>query len=310
MTGQEFTRLANNYYNSKGVLVDYERITLDSHLINYINENKDSVKKKFKVAFCWICLNEPYWQYAENMIQGAKRFFLPGHDVSYFVWSDMPKDKISAMTVFETEPMPWPMPTLMRYHLFLQQEEILNKYDYFFFCDVDMQFVNIVGDEILGKGLTAALHPGYCTRKELYPPYEPDKQSASFIQRPGKVVNDNGKPRYMPMYFAGGLMGGVAKKFLKACKKMKDLVDKDLAKNRIPIWNDESVWNKYLEKTPEDLVVLTPSYIYPDSLIKEYYIPVVWGQDYQPKIVTLTKQFTISKEGGDAVSKMIGGING
>ena len=86
---------------------------------------------------------------------------------------------------------------------------------------------------------------------------------------------------------------------------MKNLVDTDMINNYIPIWNDETAWNKYLEKTPDDLVVLTPSYIYPDSLIKEYYEPKVWGCSYQPKIITLTKKFTTSKEGGDAVAKML-----
>lgn len=305
LTAEDFTRLANNYYQSQNIPVEYQRIVFDSNLMNYVSNGISNPPKKFKVAFCWICLNEPYWQYAENMIKGAKQFFLPGHDVDYFVWSDMPTDKIPGMTVFPTESMPWPMPTLMRYHLFLQQEEKLKEYDYVFYCDVDMQFVNIVGDEILGTGLTAALHPGYAIKKELYPPYEPNKESEAFIQRPGKVVNDNGKPRYMPMYFAGGLQGGKANKFIKAMKWMKKRIDKDLSKNYISLWNDEGHWNRYLEKTPDDLVVLTPSYIYPDSLIKEYYEPIVWGCSYQPKLVTLTKSFSVSKEGGEAVQKMI-----
>jgi len=331
LSAEEFTRIANNFYNAHNIPTDISRIGIDSNLFNYINAHTQAVKKKFKVAFCWICLNEPYWQYAKTMIDGAKRFFLPGHDVDYFLWSDMPTEKVNikkredktayadgfndaldkiqetafGATVFPTEPQPWPVPTLMRYHLFLQQEEILKDYDYIFFCDVDMQFVNVVGDEILGKGLTAALHPGYATRKEVWPPYEPNKQSHSFINRPGLVINDQGKPRFMPMYFAGGFQGGTSKEWFKAMRAMKDLIDRDMAQNYTPIWNDETAWNKYLERTPEDLVVLTPSYVYPDSLIKEYYEPVVWGTSYTPRIITVTKSFTVSKEGGEAVQRLI-----
>ncbi len=309
MTAQEFTRLANNFYNSKNIAVDYERITLDSHLINYINGNKATVKKNYKVAFCWICLNEPYWQYAKNMIEGAKRFFLPGHQVDYFLWSDMPQQDFGAI-IFETEPIEWPMPTLLRYHLFLQQEEILKEYDYIFYCDVDMQFVGIVGDEILSEGLTAAPHPGYFIRKELWPPYEPNKESASYINRPGVVALIENKPRFMPFYAAGGLQGGKATDFIKAMKECKKLIDNDQLKGYVPIWNDETAWNKYLfEVLPKDelnkVKFLTPSYIYPDSLIKEYYEPIVWGCSYPPKLITLTKKFTVSKEGGDAVARMI-----
>lgn len=329
LTAEEFIRLANNFYLKYNISTDINRIASDSHLFNYINTA--GTLPKYKVAFCWICVNEPYWQYAETMINGAKQFFLPGHQVDYFLWSDMPSEKSGlkkkaeknafvdgyneaidqtgrqklGATIFPIDPSPWPMPTLMRYHLFLQQEEILKDYDYVFFCDVDMQFVNVVGDEILGKGLTAALHPGYAIDKKLWPPYEPNKQSASFINRPGMVINDGGKPRFMPMYFAGGFQGGTAKEWFKAMHAMKDLIDRDLNQNYTPIWNDETAWNKYLEKTPEDLTVLTPSYIYPDSLIKEYYEPKVWGCPYVPRIITITKTFSLTKEGGDAVQRMI-----
>lgn len=336
LSAAEFTRLATNFYNEKNVPTDIQRISLDSHLFNYIN-TKAGKEKKFKVAFCWICLNPPYWEFAKDMISGARQFFLPGHQVDFFLWSDIPKEQIEIkkvissfkeqdanynveegekgltelsefihtnMTVFPTDGVEWPLPTLMRYHLFLAQEEALKDYDYIFYCDVDMKFVNVVGDEILGKGLTAVLHPGYAVRKEYWPPYEPNKNSHSFINRPGMVIDDGGKPRFMPMYFAGGLQGGTSKEWFKAMKEMKELVDKDMAKNYVPVWNDESTWNKYLEKTPEDLTVLTPSYIYPDSLINEYYIPL-WGTSYVPKLITLTKRFSTSKEGGQAVAKMI-----
>ncbi len=351
ISGEEFVRLANNFYTQNNLVSDISRIALDSQLINYFAANNQKMQQNYKVAFCCICLNQPYWEFIQPMIEGAKKFFLPGHKVDYFLWSDIPPDfhtgvsleeairKLQAYkdtnpnayadgindgiskgiellqkekykkfgaTIFPVQSEPWPYPTLMRYHYFLQQEEVLKDYDYIFFCDVDMQFVNIVGDEILGKGLTAALHPGYATRKEVWPPYEPNRHSASFINRPGMVINSDGKPRFMPMYFAGGFQGGTSKEWFKAMKVMKDLVDKDLSQNYVPIWNDETAWNKYLEKTPEDLIVLTPSYIYPDSLIKEYYEPVVWGCSYLPKLVTLTKKFSVSKEGGEEVQKMIG----
>jgi len=330
LSGEEFVRLANNFYNQKNIATDINRIALDSELVNYFGAHAQEMTKKFKVAFCCICLNQPYWEFIKPMIDGAKRFFLPGHEVDYFLWSDIlaensglkkledktayadgfndaidkVNNRIYGATVFPTAPEPWPAPTLMRYHLFLNQEEILKNYDYIFYCDVDMQFVNVVGDEILGTGLTAALHPGYAIKKEYWPPYEPNKDSHSFINRPGIVINDEGKPRFMPMYFAGGLQGGVAKKWFEAMRTMKDLVEKDMAIGYTPIWNDETVWNKYLEKTPLDLTVLTPSYIYPDSLIKEYYEPL-WGVSYIPKLITITKKFSVSKEGGEAVKRLI-----
>lgn len=337
MNPQDFTRLANNFYNSKGLESRIDRISLDAEFINYFNSHQEDIKKKFKVAFVFICLNPLYWQYAPEMVRGAKEFFLPGHQTDFFFWTDIPENVYEVkgritnawkergredekavqnitdsvvdlrgkkdINIIPTEAVEWPYPTLLRYNLFLQEEQKLKEYDYIFYCDIDMQFVNVVGDEILGKGITAALHPMYSLRKEYWPPYEPNPQSASFIKRPGQIINDGGKPRFMPLYFAGGFQGGKSDKFIEAMKATKKIIELDMNKGYLPIWNDETAWNKYLaDNQPE--IVLTPSYIYPDSLVENYYEPI-WGQKYQPKLKTLTKWFTTSKEGGEAVTKMI-----
>lgn len=346
---QEFLRLINNFYIAKGLAVDINRMALDSHLVVYFNEHAKDMKKKSKIALCCVCVNPEYWEYAKQMLDGVKQFFLPGHKVDVFFWSDMPKPdneeafqkaeekmvnftkqlivdqqqgqispqqiadvvaksretmiraregvrRAHEATVFPIEPVGWPMPTLMRYHLYLQQEENLKEYDYIFHCDVDMLFVNVVGDEILGQGLTAAQHPMYALSKEMWPPYEPNPESTAYIKRPGMVINDEGRPRFMPLYFAGGFQGGKSELFIQAMKAMRKTIDADFAKNYIAIWNDETHWNRYLFENlkPERDKILTPSYIYPDSLIKEYYEPR-WGQSYQPKLVTLTKKHTLKQ---------------
>ena len=260
--------------------------------------------KKLKIGLMCICLNEQYWEYAKNMIETANKFFLKNHDVEYMLWSDMPDSYSYGATVFPTEPTTWPMPTLLRYHLFLREEEYLKKFDYIFYCDIDMLFVDHVGDEVLGEKLTAAQHPMYALRAGLYPPYEPNINSAAYIPRLGRYVVDNGQIKLEPLYLAGGFQGGETKSFIKAMHAMKRTVDEDFSKNYVAIWNDESHWNKYLFDNPsETSIVLSPSYIYPDSMIKEYYIPI-WGRDYPPKLVTITKKFSLSKEGGKAVSNI------
>lgn len=208
------------------------------------------------------------------------------------------------VTLIETEPIEWPAPTLMRYHLFLQQEEKLKDYDYVFYMDADMRVVAKISDEIFGDGLTAAEHPMYSLRKQYIPPYEPNKASTAYIPRPGKVIDENGKPRFKPYYYAGGFQGGVAKDFIEAMKVMKKNIDKDFDNNYTAIWNDESHWNRYLSEH-EPAIVLSPAYIYPDSLIKEYYEPL-WGCSYEPKIVTLTKPFSLSTEGGKELNQFLG----
>lgn len=218
--------------------------------------------------------------------------------------SDIEKMRSNGVKIFPTEPVEWPMPTLLRYNLFLQQEELLKEFDYLFYIDVDMRITDWIGEEILGDGLTAAQHPMYALRRNLMPPYEPNPESAAYIPRPGRIMEQDGKKMFEPLYYAGGFQGGKTEPWIKAMKVMRDNTEKDFNKNYIAIWNDESHWNKCLFETPP-AVVLNPSYIYPDSLISEYYVKQVWGRNFSPKIMTLTKSFTTTKEGGEATRKLL-----
>lgn len=303
---QDFSRIANNFLTESGIPYAYQEIDILRRFNEYYESHLKDIDKKYKVALCFICINQPYWEFIPLAVRGAKEYFLPGHNVDYFLWSDIPEDDPMAKETihFPMGSIEWPAPTLFRFHTMLQQEEKLKEYDYVFYCDIDMKFVSVVGDEILPvSGLTAALHPMYALRKEYWPPYEPNEKSTAFIKRPGMVINDNGQPRFMPQYYAGGLQGGKTEPFIQAMKEMRMMIEKDQMNNYVAIWNDESYWNKYLaENTPEK--VLPPSYIYPDSLINEYYVKL-WGVNYQPRLMTLTKKFSTSPEGGQALSEMM-----
>lgn len=266
-------------------------------------------KKKYKVALLCICLNQPYWEYAKSMMESAHNFFLRDHDVDFIFWSDMPETEGFGATVIPTEPVTWPYPTLLRYNLFLQEEQRLKEYDYIFYCDIDMLFVDTVGDEILGEGLTAAPHPGYYINPMFVPPIEPNPSSTAYVKRLTASINYLGKEKSYPFYAAGGFQGGETKSFLQAMKIMKTNIETDLNNNYVAIWNDESHWNKYLLDFQQNrgvITFLTPSYVYPDSLVNELYVPRIWGVNYPPKLVTITKKFSLSKEGGDVLKELLG----
>ncbi len=261
------------------------------------------MSSKYKVAVVTICLNAQYWPYLGKMIDSSKKFFLTGHEVDYFTWSDMPQEHLNGVTVFPTEAFEWPLPTLKRYHLFLQQEELLKQYDFIYYIDADMEFVSRVGEEVLTEDLMAAQHPMYAVNKNFIPPYEPNDKSTSFIPRPGRVIDVDGKKRFEPMYAAGGFQGGRSVEFIEAMKTMKEWIDTDFSNNYIPIWNDETAWNKYLFLKPAS-VFLGPSYVYPDSLNRAYY-QRVWGRNYVPRLVTITKPFSLTKDAGNALNKTL-----
>ena len=172
-------------------------------------------EKKIRVAVVCICLNENYWQFAQEMLWGVNTFFLKQHSIrdkystEVLLWSDMPIESFPLGKVFNTEPVEWPLPTLLRYNLFLQQEEYLKEnFDYIFYMDVDLRITDWIGEEILGDGLTAATHPMYYLKRNLCPPYEPNPESKAYIPRPGRIVEENGKKMFEPLYFAGGFQGG------------------------------------------------------------------------------------------------------
>ncbi len=272
-----------------------------------IQTDKGKIELQFqeqkRVALLFVCLNERFWPYLKEVNETADKLFLINHKVDKFIWTDM-VDRPYKATYFETDPAPWPMPTLMRYHLFLQQEETLKDYDYIFYCDTDMRFVGQVDDEILGKHLTVAPHPGYHLARRYIPPYEPNPSSEAYIDRLGYQTTDSeGHPMFTPFYAAGGFQGGNTKDFLEAMHSMRDMIDKDLNNNYTAIWNDESYWNKYLWVHKDKIsVFLDPGYIYPDS-IPEYY-KNIWGRDYTPRIVTITKQDTLKRLTNDDREKL------
>lgn len=249
--------------------------------------------KKSKIGILMVCTGEKYWQYIRPLVGSARKHLLKGHDVEFMVWTDSEDDY--GCTRFEAENVGFPYATLLRYHFFLQQGDYLKKFDHLFYCDVDMLFVDSVGDEILGDGLTATEHPGYAFPKAPLPeiffmPFEPNPESSAYVP-------------YPKLYFAGGFQGGKADDFIQAMRVMKANIDRDLNGNYIARWHDESHWNRYLvEHHPA--VVLDPSYCYPDSLIETFY-KKVWGRDYSPKLKCLTKTWTLTKEGADGASKIM-----
>ncbi|MEK6884143.1 MAG: hypothetical protein AABY22_31225 [Nanoarchaeota archaeon] len=271
----------------------------------YLALIQDALKNLLKFSIAFKHEGSKFWIESPKPLVDADIILIYeiAKQILSYSYSDM-ETALNGATLIETEPIEWPHPTLMRYHLFLQQEEKLKDYDYIFYLDADMRVVSKISDEIMGEGLTAAQHPMYALRKEYIPPYEPNPNSAAYIKRPGRTVDENGKQRFLPYYYAGGFQGGITRDYLKAANAIKKNIDKDFNNNYIAIWNDESHWNKYLSDYKGDLIVLSPSYVYPDSLIKEYYVPV-WGKEYEPKIITLTKPFSTSLEGAEEVNKFI-----
>lgn len=200
-----------------------------------------------------------YDQFLEQLYDSFEEHFLPGHQKTYFYLTDSKaKDLPYNVEKYYIERKGFPGDTLFRYKYFLSiEEEILkSEVDCLYYTDIDMKAVFKMGDEILPTQqhpIVAVAHPGFY-KKGLGTP-ETRKISKAYI-------SPNEKRHY---YIAGGFQGGFTKEYLKTSKDISDMIDYDYGRGIIPVWNDESMWNRYYTSNLNKYKILTPSYVYPES---------------------------------------------
>lgn len=203
-----------------------------------------------RIALCMIATGK-YKQFLPRVIDSADRHFCPGHKRTFLVFTDTYQFDLDHKTVAEVraiwrDHLPWPLPTLLRYHTFLTAGPMLNDFDFVFYVDVDMEFVRPVGNEILGD-LVATLHPGYEKSPRSGFTYETNPRSTAFI----RLAEGSG-------YCCGGFQGGGVG-YKAAIRRMADNIGIDLSQNIVAEWHDEAHWNRYLIDWPPT-IILPPDY--------------------------------------------------
>jgi Glycosyltransferase family 6 len=214
-----------------------------------------------KIAILYIATGK-YIIFWKDFFATCEKYFLTGYHKEYFVFTDATEFEQCTNDRVHTIPhkqLGWPYDTLMRFHIFSGIKEQLKTFDYIFFFNSNMVFMQLVtAAEFLpdGKnddGLLVTLHPGYFNQSRPDFPYE-QEQSASKAY----IKKDEGKH-----YFMGGLNGGTSQAYLQLIESLKDNTQADLDNNIIARWHDESQLNKYmLDKNPK---ILSPAYGYPED---------------------------------------------
>lgn len=214
-----------------------------------------------KIAILYICTGK-YVFFWKDFYVSAEKFFIPDAEKHYFVFTDSPeiefeKENKNIHKIFQ-ENLGWPDNTLKRYEVFLKIKEKIAEFDYAFYLNANLLFLEkMTASDFLPEGkenLTACLHPGYFNKSRKKFTYETDPKSLAFISC------DQGK-----YYFAGGINGGKARNFIQAIETMAENIRLDEKKGIIAKWHDESHWNKYLLDR-NDVKILSPSYLYPEGL--------------------------------------------
>lgn len=215
-----------------------------------------------------------YTQFIPPLYKSVQKHFMKGHEVKIFVFTDGRVPENDNIIRIEQEHLGWPGATLKRYHIFDNNKDVLSEMDCLYYCDADMRFVSDVGDEILPEtdilsnggdnGLVGTEHPGY--HGDRRGTYETNTESTAYVA-----------PNEGRHYFAGGFNGGTSEAFLKMSAHIRDCVDKDLEKDIIAVWHDESQMNRYFIDNPPKM--LSPSYCYPEN----------WNIPFEKKLLALDK---------------------
>ncbi len=214
-----------------------------------------------KIAILYIATGK-YIVFWKDFFTSCEKYFLAGYRKEYFVFTDATEFEQSTnqrVHRISHKQSGWPYDTLMRFHVFSGIKEKLQAFDYIFFFNANMLFVQTVNPEEFlpdGKkddGLMVTLHPGYFNQPRSNLPYE-QEQAAS------KAYITRAEGKY---YFMGGLNGGKSEAYIKLIESLKINTQVDLNHNIIAKWHDESHLNKYmLDKNPK---VLSPAYGYPEG---------------------------------------------
>jgi histo-blood group ABO system transferase len=224
-----------------------------------------------KIALCAVATGR-YDVFAAQMIESARKYFCTEHEVHYFVFTDGSIPAAPDVTQVFQKRLGWPLDTLMRFSIYLEHRQLFDSFDYIYATDADMLFVSPVGSEILSD-LVGTKHPGYIKKRGTYE--EVNKESTAYVSR------NEGK-----YYFAGGFYGGAKDNFFKMMETVVDNIEKDLQKDFIAVWHDESHLNRYFIDNPPTKV-LSPAYCCPENIHPDYYDPSILR--LKKKLVALDK---------------------
>ncbi|XP_063792348.1 histo-blood group ABO system transferase-like isoform X2 [Pseudophryne corroboree] len=200
-----------------------------------------------------------YTVFVQTFINTAEKFLMVGHKVNYYIFTDRVGD-IPNITLGEGRHMfilevpsykRWQEVSMRRMEMIRDHSlrRFINEVDYLVCVDVDMEFSDHVGVEILSD-VFGTLHPGFYGSSRDHFTYERRPESTAYIPR------DEGD-----FYYAGGYFGGTVEDVYKLTNFCHDAMMMDRENHIEAIWHDESYLNKYfLYHKPTK--ILSPEYLW------------------------------------------------
>ena len=227
-----------------------------------------------KLGIALFCTGK-YRMFLDEYVKSCEKYFLPNTQKTYFIFTDDPVsfENISYRYI-EQKKIGWPLDTLKRYAIINQHENLFDEMDYILVTNANFVFNELTEEhEVIplenDNWLASVDHPMYFDKEmttEL--PYERNPESSAYV-----AFGDEKK------YLQACFVLGRKQEFFQLSRYVEFESEKDLKKNFISRFWDESYINKYwLTISPR---VLPPSYCYPD--------PRVYSINADKKIIMLEK---------------------
>ncbi|MHA2401485.1 MAG: glycosyltransferase family protein [Planctomycetota bacterium] len=208
-----------------------------------------------------IIATQLYNRFLPNLLNSISKYLLNEHDLTIYIYTDQINEDLKEIDLnveFVTiQHTPFPLPTLLRHSTLLKNLPQLEKHDYNFHLDADIVFINQIGNELLGDGLTAIEHPSvpFSNMPQVFRnlTYENNKLSKAYIEEQNRVS-----------YYCGAFQGGKTKTYMEAITVISNNIEQDLGQNIIARYHDETHWNRYLVDHPPS-VRLPFWYCFPET---------------------------------------------
>ena len=231
-----------------------------------------------KVAITFIGTNK-YLDFLPKYYENIEKYFLPNTEKTIFAFTDGELNDIpDNLKVYHQEHLEWPFITLKRFEIINKAREEIEKHDWLVFIDGDALPVTTITEEefFTDKPLFGVHHPCHFLGMEPHTQapgaYDQNQDSEAYVD------TSKGLPE---VYYQGCFWGGKVPNVCAMIDELEARVNRDLEKNVVALWHDESQINKYFLERLDMVHTYGPEYAFPE-VFKDYC-------QFSPKIVHLAK---------------------
>lgn len=245
-----------------------------------------------KIAILSINTNK-YNIFFDTFYKSSKQNFFPSAERKWFVFSDQDVHSFeSDIETIQIKHEEWPFCTLKRFEYFLKIEKQLLEFDYVFFFNANSEFINKVDGNDFGIGSNKEL----IAYKHIKIYKQPcNKQTGIISKMTEQNIKSNAYINDNYIYCCSCINGGKPKEFLTMCKIINNWMYEDLKNNIIPIWHDESYFNKYQYLNQNLFHYLSEYNVFPENQKKPRHIFNILKNIAIIKLRDKNKYFNVSK---------------